>query len=165
MGDVAFTDDNLPHIFLGLLDLGTGRGGDWSPRPGDELISKRKCMMIFFKRIMPLITALCTILCLSGCSTETFISSTPSGAEISLDDRSIGTTPLSCKVTYKPGYYSKYVFKAVKDGYETEMQIFQEPTFYSGVSGTIPSEIHFDLKPERGELPVPDSKKTPELQK
>ena len=101
----------------------------------------------------------------SGCSTTkpTQVTSTPAGAVVTLDGKSIGITPLSVNVSKKSkmpmdGSFSFsntrdavadfkrradsqiYYFVATHDGYMTTNASFD-------VDGGIPPLIHFDMKP------------------
>jgi len=95
----------------------------------------------------------------SGCAV-TNITSEPDGAEIWLNNKYIGTTPmLEFKVPQEVGSINKYQFKAYMEGYEiTEKAFYESPTMK--VREVIPSKIHFKLVPvsEKKDEAEPETK-------
>ena len=82
-----------------------------------------------------------------GCSGVTRITSDPSKASVSLNERFIGTTPFSHEVKDRWGWYSVYIFTAEKEGYEPDTKIVREENFIDDPRSVIPPQIHFVLQP------------------
>jgi len=85
-------------------------------------------------------------------ATETYITSDPEGAEISLNDKLQGKTPLTVKVTRQYadviGGGNTFIFKAEKQGFRTKVKRYKGAAFQNLVY-VIPGRLHFPLKPSR----------------
>ncbi len=87
-----------------------------------------------------------SLLLLSACKTTT-ITSEPPGAEVWLNDKYVGKTPVNeFKVPQEIGHMNKYRFKAFLDGYETATQTFYESPMMN-VLDVVPSKINFKMTP------------------
>jgi len=109
------------------------------------------------KRFAKITAALITVGVFTGCSSMVAFKSVPPGATVTCDgcrgwgdhdDKTpIGVTPFDFKVSDKAGWFSKYNFTAVKEGYKPATQTVEEKTPIDGVSfAFFPKEINFDLQ-------------------
>ena len=99
-------------------------------------------------RIATTVIALAVVVITTGCaSAVTRITSSPSGATISLNGRYIGETPVSAEVKQGVGIGYIYRFSATKDGYRGDTKVCDEKFLGDSVRSVVPPSIHFDLQP------------------
>lgn len=98
-------------------------------------------MINHFKKIFSILT----IVFLTGCAGNAYITSDPPGAKIYVNDGYKGDTPVRVSTPDAFGSGSIYVFKAEKEGYETETLVFKEQGLQDA-NAAIPGQIHFTLK-------------------
>ena len=83
-------------------------------------------------------------------ATKTYITSDPEGAEISINDKHQGKTPLTVNVTreYADTLLGRntFIFKAEKQGFITKVKMYKGTPFQNLVY-VIPNRMHFPLKP------------------
>jgi len=128
----------------------TAHGG----RQGEKNSSKEGVMRSnrLLVRLVLLIVVGQMVGCASG-SRDVSISSDPNGATIFLNDALVGQTPLLTTVKDRPGDYSIYVFKAIKDDCLPEQKVFKELLYHETVGDTVPAKIHFSLR-KRKKYPI-----------
>jgi len=90
-------------------------------------------------------------------ATKTYITSDPKGAEISLNDKDQGKTPLTVNVTrgYTDAFVGDdtFIFKAKKQGFKTNFKMYKGTPFQNLVY-VIPNRLHFLLTPIKMDVSV-----------
>ena len=74
------------------------------------------------------------------------ISSEPSGAMVFYNDRVIGETPMDTIIEDRPGDYSVYSFRVVKEDYLPERRVFKEQLYHQTAAELLPPAMHFVLE-------------------
>ncbi len=83
-----------------------------------------------------------------GCR-ATNITSEPPGAEVWLNGKYVGVTPIKdFKVTQEIGHMNKYRFKVFLEGYESITKTYYESPMMNVIE-VIPSKIHFKMLPAK----------------
>lgn len=81
-----------------------------------------------------------------GCATTSRITSSPSGAAISVDNQLVGKSPLTTSITNKPTPWASWEIRAEMEGYEPELKIIDRGPIHNS-RYDIPDKIHFILRP------------------
>lgn len=97
-------------------------------------------------KILFIISLVAIMISFLGCAANTYVTSEPRGASISVNDNYKGETPIRVNVQDEIGIGSIYIFKADLDGYKSDTKVFKEEGLQDP-NAAIPKKIHFILKP------------------
>ncbi len=101
------------------------------------------------------------ILCFGAGCAVTDITSEPPGADVWLNTRYLGQTPMKYKVKQEIGHMNKYKFTAILEGYQRQSKTYYEsPTM--NVIDVIPSKIHFKLLPLETNGKIEEGRESPD---
>jgi len=88
-------------------------------------------------------------LLLGGCGSSSHnlhVTSDPSGAAISLNNKIVCDTPCDVTLSQRVGDYNIYTFRAVKDDYMPGRKAYKEELYHQAVGDVVPEEVHFELR-------------------
>ena len=86
---------------------------------------------------------------LGGCGTSphlVHITSEPPGAQVIFNDKVVGQTPTDAAIDARPGDYSVYSFRVLKDDYKPAEKFFKEQHYDQSADDVIPEDLHFVLE-------------------